>query len=804
MSGVCRQLTLAACISMGLGASLFGTDIHASAVDTAAGSAEILFDTKLLANRGYSEEVARFFSREARFLPGQKQVTVTVNAGRGQLREVRFDGEGQVCFERALLHQLGMRVPETPEGDACLDSKEVFPAMRVDLKPGIARVNLIVPEDAFDPAARESAYRRGGRAALLNYSVFARRLQGGGSGGDYFQAQLESGLNVDNWAFRSQGTYTRAKFSAGYQHQAAYVQRGIESMQSLLQAGQINAASDGFGGMPIIGAQIYSDNAQIGTGALAVPIQGIAETQAVIELRQRGQVIYRTVVAPGPFSLSDIGAVAGHADIDVVVMEEDGRTTRFSVPAPMSAATVSAPPIYHLGVGRYRLGAYDASAITAAPWLVYGDYAFNVRPNLRLIQSALLAKRYQGLSAQASLSTESSAWVGANLRVSRSAPKGVGYEWQVQGSTSLGGNVSAGLSWQSRTRKFSVLEDTIYRYDGEGYVAPFLQSLSASLGWSSMMWGSFGYSVSHTRDVTGSYITHSLNAGRKLGRAHVNLSLQKGVQSYKAAYLSVTMPLGRDRLSTRLYHRNTGAHRVAANYQGKLSSDVGYQLDASGTGNERSLSASVAAQAAYAQWSGGVSQSSQGSRSMYGSATGSMVVTDDRTVAMGAGKVSDTFAVVKVPDLSGLRLTGSGSGVRTSAWGTALVPTIYPYHPSRIQVDGKSLPLNYRLETTAIELNLARGSVMTQTIGATEIRQLMLQVRMPNGSFARVGSSVLNSDGDFMGTVIGEGNLILTNADIGKPVYLESSGAPRCQVSYETPERFDPESPYEEAPATCS
>jgi outer membrane usher protein len=52
--------------------------------------------------------------------------------------------------------------------------------------------------------------------------------------------------------------------------------------------------------------------------------------------------------------------------------------------------------------------------------------------------------------------------------------------------------------------------------------------------------------------------------------------------------------------------------------------------------------------------------------------------------------------------------------------------------------------------------------------------------------------------------VVGEGNLILTNEDIGKPVYLETSGKPRCKVDYQAPEKFNPEIPYEEAAATCA
>ena len=719
------------------------------------------------------------------------------------MRDVRIDQEGRPCFERSLASQLGLRLPDLLTDDVCIAPEDLYPGARVELHPGTARIHLTLPEDAFDPASRGSGFQQGGRAAILNYSLFARRFQANGTARGYVQAQLEPGFNIDNWVFRSQSTYTRSAEGGGYRQQAAYVQRSVESVKSLLQAGEINGASDGFGGIPILGAQMFSDNAQVRAGTLTVPIQGIAETYAVVELRQRGQLVYRTVVAPGPFSLSDIGALTSSADIEVRVIEEDGRTSRFTLPAPMSSDAVSLPSTYHVGMGRYRSEAYDLTN-GKAPWLAYADYAFNLGPKVRLSQSALVANNnYLGVSTQATFATTGSAWFGANVRVARAAGQGVGYEWQVQGSSSLGHGFAGGLSWQKRSRRFMNFEETIFPTDDQAYAFPSSQSLSASLNWSSLRWGAFGYSLSHSRDANGSRTFHSFSTSRKVGRASLNFTFQKGDGTNTAAYLSISMPLGQDFASARFYRRGD-AESISANYQGRLTQDVGYQIGASASGEERTLTASAQARTAYAQWSGGMSQTNAGARSMYGMATGSAVLMDDRTIALGASKVADTFAVVKVADVDGVRMTASSGSARTSAWGTALLPAIYPYRQSRIQVDGKSLPLNYRLDTTAIDLNLARGSVTKQSIGAAEMRQLMLQVRLADGSFASVGTSVLDGEGQFMGTVIGEGNVVLTNTDIGKPVFLESSGGRRCEVEYSPPKQFDPDVPYEEVPATCS
>jgi|GEM_PF-933933 len=801
MSKLRQKLNLTLCLGMGLGMTLSAYRACAAAPEAQAMPAEIQFDTNVLTARGYSADVAKFFAREARFLPGTQLVSIAVNADAGKQRDVRFDSEGNVCFDRTLLSQLTLRIPDGLQDGSCANVEQLFPSMRVELQPGLSRVNVLVPDDAFDPAMRQGASLRGGRAALLNYRLFAQQFQGNGSKQNYFQAQLNPGLNIDNWAFRSFGVYTHDTYRSEYQQQDAYAQRNVESMNALLQFGAVSTASDVYGGMPMTGLQLFSDSAQQNAVTLAVPIQGIAATNAVIELRQRGQVVYRTVVSPGPYSLSEVGAISPGADIEVQVTEEDGHVSRYSVPAPMTAGGMDQPATYHMGLGRYR-DVWGGTMGVRTPWLAYGDYAFNLSPRLRLSNGALLAQGYQGASTQATLAADSGAWVGTGLRVSRADDYGSGYEWQLQGSTPLGRNFSGGLSLQSRSRGFAPLDQAVFRYGQGEYPSSFMQSFNASLSWASTRWGAFSYGVSRTRDWGGSATSHTLTAGRKVGPVNANLTVQKSNQGSTAAYLSLSMPLGQDSISTRFYHTANNTNTFAANYQGRPRSDLNYQLDAAKTGDSTRLSASGQARTAYAQVSAGVSQTGAGSRSFYGSASGGVVVTDDRSLATSSSQVGDTFAVVKVP-LSGLDISGAGGNAKTSALGTALIPHISPYRKTQIKVDGKTLPLNYRLDTSTLDMNLARGTVAMQSIGATEMRQLMLQVRMPDNSFAIVGTSVLDEEGNFMGTVVGEGNVVLTNADIGKPIYLAPSGQSRCKVQYDTPEKFNPESPYEEAPATC-
>lgn len=74
---------------------------------------------------------------------------------------------------------------------------------------------------------------------------------------------------------------------------------------------------------------------------------------------------------------------------------------------------------------------------------------------------------------------------------------------------------------------------------------------------------------------------------------------------------------------------------------------------------------------------------------------------------------------------------------------------------------------------------------------------------MANGNDVPFGASVLNKKGDYMGVIMGEGNLLLSNEQIGDDIILRSPNSDDCIIKYNVPEFFSAESLYEEADAIC-
>ncbi|NDO83783.1 hypothetical protein CJP72_24475 [Citrobacter sp. NCU1] len=58
-------------------------------------------------------------------------------------------------------------------------------------------------------------------------------------------------------------------------------------------------------------------------------VRGTASTNAQVIIRQNGNVVYQTTVAPGPFTITDIPASSQSGDFYVTVQESDGKEHMF-------------------------------------------------------------------------------------------------------------------------------------------------------------------------------------------------------------------------------------------------------------------------------------------------------------------------------------------------------------------------------------------------------------------------------------------------------------------------------------------
>lgn len=759
------------------------------------------FDIKTLEGLGYSADLAEFFSKQDKFLPGQHDVTLIINANKTYRTEASFNSEGQLCADRKLL--MTLKLHHKDSDDSCENIETLWPGVAVKLFPGQFRIEMTLPQEAFDPELESSDYQRGGYAVLLNYNLFGQRIESNNDDLNLFQGQFEPGINFNNWVLRNRGSYTYNQGIGHYDNQETYALRAVESLKSVVQLGEFGLVGNTYSGLPVVGAQLYSDNAQLNNTQLTVPIEGIANTNATIEIRQRGRVIYRTVVAPGPFSLSNISNFSSGVPTDVNVIEEDGTQQNFTVSNALDPNFEQQATTYQLAIGRYRDNLDNGES--DSPLLASGEWSFSPINSLRTTSAGLLSADYQNISMQNLYSGLENAWFSGVASYSNTKSAGQGYQLSVQNQVAINGNLSASLS-------------TVY--DSVNYWSPdnalsngnnletltngkLKNATSAALTWAHPRWGAFSYVLSNNMYYQAeNSVSHTVSVSEQFGRVTTTLSIQSTSQGQNAAYFGLSMPLGKGSLSGRM-QRNNGNMTLGSTYQGTWDDNKGYSVGITGSDNQRRVNGAMNIKTAYSQLSGGVSQAANNSRSAYLSSSGSMAYANN-TFATSASAIGDTFAVVNVPSQSNLRVSSPSSGMAITDYaGTALLPSVIPYTVSKAQISTKTLPLNIRLNSTSADLMMTRGTVATRDFEATETRQLLLTILDSNREPMPVGANVLDTQGKFLGTIIGDGNFMLENKTIGAMLRVKATNRGECVVSYVEPEKFDPDTLYEVVDAVC-
>ena len=265
------------------------------------------FDKDTLLQRGIDPALATLLMQAPQFTAGRHPVTLTVNGQRHGRVDVTFDREGALCFDRTLLDAANLKVPSlTLDDSQCHDFLGSAPQTVIEPDPANLALSLIVPTDAIRPTARDfSGYQTGGVAGLINYDVTGLHSRSSDSTSRYASANTELGFNAGDWIVRSRQVQTWQDDVSTTTHIAAYAQRTFASQEAVLQAGQINLYNPVLAGAQITGVQVLNEQALQVEGQSAV-IEGIANSQAQVEVRQNGSLIHSTVVPAGPFALTNV------------------------------------------------------------------------------------------------------------------------------------------------------------------------------------------------------------------------------------------------------------------------------------------------------------------------------------------------------------------------------------------------------------------------------------------------------------------------------------------------------------------
>lgn len=787
--------------------------------------------------------------------PGNYRVDLYVNQSReGRIDvELRPVSEGSTsvrpCFDRALLERVGVdfsklspeaqaRLDEGIVGSACTPLAELVPDAVAVFDGGELRLDVSVPQVSMSRQTRgyvDSKYWDDGvTAAMLRYNANTYRSQViGRQSSTQSYLGLDGGVNVGAWRLRHAGNMTdntRAATGPRYQSQQTYLQRAFAPIKSQLTLGDAfpdGAVFDSFG---FRGVQLASDDRMYPESqrGYAPTIRGTANSNALVQVRQNGNVIYSTTVAAGAFEINDLYPTGYGGDLELAVTEADGtvRITRL----PYTAAVNALRP----GVTRYSLtaGQYRSAGLQkAAPYLIQGTLQHGFNNTFTGYGGLVAAENYAAGSVGVAMNTGIGAFGGdislASTRLQNLADRN-GQSLRLAYSKLIAPtNTNVALAaYRYSSRGYLGLGDAVALLELEKHgVAQAAgiqrgrlqltinQALPAGYGWlyvsgsTQDYWNREGRDTQFQAGYNNNY--KQINYGISFGR-QFNLNLNKWENRLM---LTVSIPLGDSPRapysSTTVQRESSGATSVQETVSGTLGRDnaFSYGLRAGHSGGAQN-NTSVGANASYASpvatVTGNASRASNYSQVGAGISGG--------IVAYGGGvaftpSMGETMAVVEAEGAEGA-VVSNGSGLRVDGWGHAVVSSLQPFTRNPIELDPSGLPLNVQLDSTQEQTVPTAGAVTVVRFDVESAgRAAILRAKRAGGAPLPFGAEVLDRQGHSVGTVAQAGKIIARNlgSDNGEwTVRWGAAADETCKLRYALPKAASTATTYLAADAECN
>nr|WP_255494730.1 fimbria/pilus outer membrane usher protein [Luteibacter sp. Sphag1AF] len=797
------------------------------------------------------------FERANAVLPGTYRGDIIVNTSWQSRSDITFvsasDGESvQPCFDVKTLSGFGVdlqaiasdatHAPARPipaAGTFCGALEDYVPGASALFDVSTQELAINVPQIYMASTARgyvdPSQWDDGINAGVLNYNANVYRSGSQNTSDTSGYVGINASLNLGSWHVMHVGALNWSQRSGrNYQNSSTYLQHDIASVMGQLVVGDTFTPGDMFNSVRVRGMRLYSDprmlpNSQRG---YAPVVRGIAETNAHVVVRQGGYVIYDTNVAPGPFAIDDLYPTGTNGDLNVEVIEADGRVNHIVVPYA-SIAELLRPGQVQWSVAA---GQVTQQNLRETPGLVQATLQRGLSNSVTSYGGITYANGYRSAVVGSAFNTRMGAVSLDVTHASNHAPgnrKTRGWSYRLGYSANVpvtGTNIALG-AYRYSTGGFVGLDDAVLlrdasargpqgadvqrqrsRFDvninqplGEDRGQLFLTSstrdfwagggrqIDFSAGYSHR-WKSINYSFTAQRsrisdysvlapvyDVGGVAPTFRPNRveGRRDTRFFVTISMPLGTAS-RSPHLAATF----DRAQQ-------GGNSTQLSVSGALGrkASAGYGINLSQNANGNAINANMNYRSPIAQLAAGIGQG-RGYRQVSANASGTVVAhSGGFTLTPYSG---DTFALVHAPDAAGASVEGVQSAV-VDARGYAVVAGLQPYQRNTVSIDPKGSRAGLELKTTTASVAPRARSVVALTYETVSGRALMIDSVLSDGAALPFGAVVYNAEGESVG-VVGQGGRVFVRGideSSGLVVKWGSSADERCRIQLDLPPASD-------------
>ncbi len=806
------------------------------------------FDPALLQGAAYGQDLARFNQHDAQIEAGEHVLDVFVNdqliAASEPVTFVSTDESGvKACLSPALLEKTAIRVIRSTarQREACLLLSDTGQSVAEEVDVTALRLNLVVAQQALLRTPRGyipvSEWDRGIPALSLRHNTNYYRTENRDNNYryGYLWSALNAGSNIGLWQLRHQGNlryYDSSVSGSEYKYNAVrtWVDRPIPAIESMLTLGDSYTSNSLFGSLSFNGVKLASDQRMWPQGrrGFAPEVRGVAGASARVVVRQLGQIIYETSVPPGAFVIRDLYNTQDRGDLQVEVIEANGRVSTFTV--PYASVPDSVRPgnwQYEVALGRVRhFNSIDNQFIEGV--VQHGlNNMFTLNGGIRVADDYVAGLFGTVIATPLGAIGTNATWSHADVN----GQTETGWRSELSyGRTFTSGTSVVLAAWHYSTTGFRDLQDVLgqrrqYRNDGNYWSDSLNQKnrFSATVSQAMGTWGMLNMSASTSSyygessrvtqlqlgySNTWRNISYNLSVARQRtvwerGRNFVsvndadydNTGQQRYTETLVALGFSVPFDVGNTRSTVSLDMNRTGASRSGTLSVAGASGDNSQLTWSAYTGVEdyqhggSAMTVGGSAQQSTSVGSVRASVAQGDNYRQFGVGAASTLVLHQGGITLGP-YASDTFALIRAPGAEGARVR-NGQGATIDRFGYAILPSLAPYRYNTITLDASTMNDETELQGGSQRVVPYAGALAQVSFSTLQGRAVLIATHLEDGNFPPMGADVTDAAGNSVG-MVGQGGQIYARLAEERgtlQVIWGPQAGEQCAVSYRLPPR---------------
>ncbi|CAM3636327.1 fimbria/pilus outer membrane usher protein [Yersinia entomophaga] len=620
--------------------------------------------------------------------------------------------------------------------------------------------------------------------ALLDYNLFGNYYApNSGRSTTNISSYGTAGANMGPWRIRADYQYINSDNEgthySNFDWSQVYAFRAISSIGAKFVGGQTYLSSSIFDSFRFLGASLATDERMLPPTlrGYAPQVMGIARTNARVVLSQNGRTLYQTNVAPGPFVIQDISETV-QGNIDVRVEEEDGHTTSFQVSAAsVPFLTRKGSVRYKTALGRPMHGSHNA---LGDPIFFNGEFSWGAFDDISL---------YGGLIATSQDYTAVAMGMGQNLHEFGALSVDATHsQAQLPEQEKLSGE-SYRINYSKRfDQTNSQITFAGYRFSEKNFMS-MNQYLDRLSGNNYLQNDKQTYTLTANQYLTWPDVTMYLSATHKtywndVSSNNYGISLSKlldigpfqGISAAVSAnrvkyenetenqiFFSFSLPIGAgQKISYDAQRDKTNGYTQNISYFNSLDAKNIWRVSAGGGNPELQKGDGVFRggyqhRSPYGEFGIDGSHKNNQYNSVNANWYGSLTATAQGVAAHQNPSGNEPRLMIDTGNISGVSFNINSTV--TNGFGLAVANGVTSYQQSDVRVDMQSLSDDIEVYNTVIQKTLTEGAIGYRKIRVVRGQQLMAVIRLSDGSYPPLGSSVVaDKTGAEIG-IVGENGL---------------------------------------------